>query len=428
MKNNKLIKDLPEVELFNKFISDKPIALAVSGGPDSTAMMQIAAFSKKIENYKVTVLVVDHGLRKESKNEARLVSKNAKLLGFNAKILRWEGTKPKTRIQEIARKTRYRLMTAWCKKEGIEKLFLAHHLDDQVETFLMRLGKGSGVDGLAVMNFLTEISSLQLVRPFLEIPKSRFLDILDHSNLKWISDPSNSNLNYKRSRIREILPILSKEGINSKQIGLVIKRMQSAKNALNSQTKKLLEKYLSSNEGVAYFLDKNLFQEIKDKEILLRVLEKIIMNISGSIYPPRRNKLENILIWLLKENNALARTLNGVVVRKRKGEFIFYREPDDCYKSAVTMPLTTRYNCWDDRFFIKANKSNNFQIRALGNAGTKVLKEKKILKRQGFQNVPLSAWKTAPGIWSKKRLISVPSLGYYKQKDIKIYIKSNNII
>lgn len=77
MKNNKLIKDLPEVELFNKFISDKPIALAVSGGPDSTAMMQIAAFSKKIEKNKVTVLVVDHGLRKESKDEARLVSKNA---------------------------------------------------------------------------------------------------------------------------------------------------------------------------------------------------------------------------------------------------------------------------------------------------------------------------------------------------------------
>ena len=102
-------------------------------------------------------------------------------------------------------------MTTWCKKEGIENLFLAHHLDDQVETFLMRLGKGSGVDGLAVMNFLTEISSLQLVRPFLEIPKSRFLDILDHSNLKWISAPSNSNLNYKRSRIREILQILSKE-------------------------------------------------------------------------------------------------------------------------------------------------------------------------------------------------------------------------
>lgn len=295
-------------------------------------------------------------------------------------------------------------MTSWCKKEGIEKLFLAHHLDDQVETFLMRLGKGSGVDGLAVMNFLTETSSLQLVRPFLEMPKNRFSDILDLSNLKWISDPSNFNLNYKRSRIRKVLPVLSKEGINSKQIGLVIKRMRSAKDALNSQTEILLEKYLSNIQDIAYFLNKNLFQETKENEILFRVLEKIIMNISGSIYPPRRKKLENILIWLLKENNTSAKTLDGVIIRKRKGEFIFYREPDDCYKSANIRPLTSKYSCWDDRFFIKANKSNNFEIRALGDAGTKILKEKKLLKRQGFQNVPLSAWKTAPGIWSKKDL------------------------
>ena len=428
MKNKKSKKDLPEVELFDKFINDKPIALAVSGGPDSTAMMQIAAFSKKIEKSKVTVLVVDHGLRKESKNEAKLVCKNAKLLGFKSKILKWEGDKPKTRIQEIARKKRYQLMTSWCKKEGIEKLFLAHHLDDQVETFLMRLGKGSGVDGLAVMNFLTETSSLQLVRPFLEIPKNRFSDILDLSNLKWISDPSNFNLNYKRSRIRKVLPVLSKEGINSKQIGLVIKRMRYAKDALNSQTEILLEKYLSNIQDIAYFLNKNLFQETKESEILFRILEKIIMNISGSIYPPRRKKLENILIWLLKENNTSAKTLDGVIIRKRKGEFIFYREPDDCYKSATIRPLTSKYSCLDYRFFIKSINSHNFQIRALGDAGAKILKEKKLLKRQGFQNVPLSAWKTAPGIWSKKRLISVPSLGYYNHKDLKIYIKSNNNI
>ena len=173
MKNKKPMKDLPEVKLFNKYIDGKSIALAVSGGPDSTAMMQIAAFSKKIKNSNVTVIVVDHGLRKESKNESKIVCQNAKLLGFKFKILKWDGVKPKTRIQEIARKTRYKLITSWCKKKGIEKLFLAHHLDDQVETFFMRLGKGSGVDGLAVMSFVTEISTLKLVRPFLEIPKTR---------------------------------------------------------------------------------------------------------------------------------------------------------------------------------------------------------------------------------------------------------------
>ena len=428
MKNKKPIKDLPEVKLFNKYIDDKPIALAVSGGPDSTAMMQIAALSKKLKNSNVTVIVIDHGLREESKNEANIVCKNAKLFGFKFKILKWDGVKPKTRIQEIARKTRYKLMTSWCKKKGIEKLFLAHHLDDQVETFLMRLGKGSGVDGLAVMDFVTETSSLKLVRPFLEIPKTRFIEILGITNLEWISDPSNFNSDYKRSRIRKILPILSKEGINSKQIGLVIKRMRSAKHALNSQTNTLLKKYLSNVDNVAYFLNKELFKDAKEKEILLRVLEKIFMNISGSIYPPRRNKLENILSWILENNNVKAKTLTGVVVRKRKSEFIFYREPDDCYKSVNIRPLTSRYSCWDDRFFLKANKSNNLQIRALGDVGITILKEEKILKRQGFQNVPLSAWKTVPAVWSKKRLISVPTLGYCKQKDLKIYIKSNKNI
>ena len=428
MKNKKPIKDLPEVKLFNKYIDNKPIALAVSGGPDSTAMMQIAALSKKLKNSNVTVIVVDHGLREESKNEANIVGQNAKLLGFKFKILKWDGVKPKTRIQEIARKTRYKLMTSWCKKKGIEKLFLAHHLDDQVETFLMRLGKGSGVDGLAVMNYVTEISSLKLVRPFLEIPKTRFIKILSITNLEWISDPSNFNSDYKRSRIRKILPILSKEGINSKQIGLVIKRMRSAKDALNTQTNILLKKYLSNVDNVAYFLNKELLKDVKEKEILLRVLEKIFMNISGSIYPPRRNKLENIISWILKNNNIKAKTLTGVVVRKRKSELIFYREPDDCYKSVNIRPLTSRYSCWDDRFFLKANKSNDLQIRALGDVGIKILKEEKILKRQGFQNVPLSAWKTVPGVWSKKRLISVPTLGYCKQKDLKIYIKSNKNI
>ena len=428
MKNKKSMKDLPEVKLFNKYIDDKPIALAVSGGPDSTAMMQIAALSKKLKNNNVTVIVVDHGLREESKNEANIVGQNAKLLGFKFKILKWDGVKPKTRIQEIARKTRYKLMTSWCKKKGIEKLFLAHHLDDQVETFLMRLGKGSGVDGLAVMNYVTEISSLKLVRPFLEIPKTRFIKILSITNLEWISDPSNFSSDYKRSRIRKILPILSKEGINSKQIGLVIKRMRSAKDALNTQTNILLKKYLSNVDNVAYFLNKELLKDVKEKEILLRVLEKIFMNISGSIYPPRRNKLENIISWILKNNNIKAKTLTGVVVRKRKSELIFYREPDDCYKSVNIRPLTSRYSCWDDRFFLKANKSNDLQIRALGDVGIKILKEEKILKRQGFQNVPLSAWKTVPGVWSKKRLISVPTLGYCKQKDLKIYIKSNKNI
>ena len=139
MKSKKSMKDLPEVKLFNKYIDDKPIALAVSGGPDSTAMMQIVAFSKKIKNSNVTVIVVDHGLRKESKNEAKIVSQNAKLLGFKFKILKWDGVKPKTRIQEIARKTRYKLITSWCKKKELKSFFLPIILMIKLKLFLCAL-------------------------------------------------------------------------------------------------------------------------------------------------------------------------------------------------------------------------------------------------------------------------------------------------
>ena len=425
MKNKKIEKDLPEVKLLDKYIEDEMIALAVSGGPDSTAMMYIASLSKKIKKDKVIVVVVDHGLREGSADEAKIVSENAKKLGFKFKTLKWDGLKPNTRIQELARKNRYHLITKWCKTKKINKIFLAHHLDDQIETFLMRLAKGSGVDGLASMDFLSKISDSYLVRPFLEIPKERLLNILDSSKLRWINDPSNFNMNFKRSRIREITPILAKEGIDSKQISHVIKRMRSASKSLNAQAKIIINKYIHDFKNIAYFLDKKILIEVEDEEILLRVIEKIIMNISGSIYPARGFKLKNILFWFFREDKVTAKTLNGVVIRKRKNDFIFYRELNDCDKSAGIKILTSKYVCWDNRFSLRANMSKNLEVRALGNAGISILKEKKILKRQGYKGVPLSAWKTAPGVWSKKRLISMPTLGYTEKKGLKIYIKTH---
>ena len=423
MKNKKIEKDFPEIKLLDKYIEEEMIALAVSGGPDSTAMMLLASLSKKIKKDKVTVVVVDHGLRDGSANEAKLVCDNAKILGFKFKILKWGGVKPNTRIQELARKNRYHLITKWCKTKKINKIFLAHHLDDQMETFLMRLGKGSGVDGLASMDFLSYISNICIVRPFLEIPKERLLEILSSSKLKWINDPSNFNMDFKRSRIREIIPILAEEGIDSNQISHVIKRMRSASKSLNAQTKIIIHKYIHDFKNIAYFLDKKILIEVEDEEILLRVIEKIIMNISGSIYPTRGFKLKNILFWFFSEDNVSAKTLNGVVIRKRKNNFIFYRELNDCDKSSVIKLQNSKYVCWDNRFSLKANMSKNLEVRALGNAGISILKEKKILKRQGYKGVPLSAWKTAPGVWSKKRLISMPTLGYTEKKDLKVYIK-----
>ena len=228
--------------------------MAVSGGPDSTALMFLISKSKKIKKNDVTILTVDHALRKESKNEVDLVKSNAKRIGFKCKILKWNGVKPSSGIQEAARKARYSLMLSWCEKNSVNKLFLAHHLDDQVETFLMRLSKGSGVDGLSSMSNITINSSISLIRPFLEIPKNKLIVIADSSKMKWISDSSNLNSSYQRSRIRKLLPIFSEEGIDPHHINLVIKRMNSAKEALNEIVNANIDKYVKNMNDISYSL------------------------------------------------------------------------------------------------------------------------------------------------------------------------------
>ena len=323
---NKITKknNTSEVNLVEEYFDTNPIALAVSGGPDSTAMMFIVSKSKKIKKKNVTVLIVDHDLRKDSRKEANLVMRNAKKIGFKYKILKWRGLKPSSGIQEAARKARYDMMISWCEKNNVEKLFLAHHMDDQVETFLMRLSKGSGIDGLSSMSKTSLKANVNIIRPFLEIPKTKLVEIANSSNMKWVSDPSNSNLSYQRSRIRKLIPALSREGIDSHHINLVIKRMDSAKDALNETVNSNVIKYVKSMEGIAFSLSYEALDKLSP-EILLRILERIIMVASGSIYPARRLKLEAILSWLKSDNQISAKALSGTVLRERKGYIIFYR-------------------------------------------------------------------------------------------------------
>ena len=416
-------KNFSEVKLLDIYACSEPIALAVSGGPDSTALMFLVSQSKGFKNNNVTILVVDHSLRKDSANEAKMVFSNAKNLGFKCKILKWRGDKPLAGIQEAARIARYNLMASWCEKNNIDTLFLAHHLGDQVETFLMRLSKGSGVDGLSSMNKISSYSNITLVRPFLEVSKKNLIKIAEASKLKWISDPTNLNSQFQRARIRKILPVLSREGIDPHHINLVIKRMESAKQALNDITTIHISSFVKNMSDISYSLSYECFS-ILPKEILLRILERLIMVSSGSIYPSRRTKLESILSWLEKGGGVSAKTLSGAIIRKRKDYIIFYRELKGCQSKPVIHPLTNRYLSWDNRFKIKLNKSKKIEVKALGDEGIKILKSKKILKKQGLNNIPLSAWKSAPGLWSKKRLISVPSLGYCVSDDFKVYIKS----
>ena len=185
--------------LFGPLSQFPVLILAVSGGPDSTALMVLAARWRKSlrRGPKLVAVTVDHGLRKEAKNEALAVKRLARTLRVEHRTLRWSGRKPTSGIQEAARNARYRLLADAARKAGGAPVVTAHTRDDQAETVLFRLMRGSGIGGLAGMRMggplpFADGDTLMLFRPLLEIPKSRLVATLKAANIAWADDPSRS--------------------------------------------------------------------------------------------------------------------------------------------------------------------------------------------------------------------------------------------
>lgn len=184
------------------FESQPHVAVAVSGGPDSIALVHGL---KKWQQGHVTALIVDHQLRSHSTHEAQHVASILKNQGIKAHILTWASPKPTSRIQETARAMRYNLLTQWCHKEGILHLFLAHHANDQEETRLMRLMKGSHLQGLQGMSPVLYQPFGRLIRPCLAFTKQDLITYCHENNLSYVTDPSNISPLYLRTYLRNLL-------------------------------------------------------------------------------------------------------------------------------------------------------------------------------------------------------------------------------
>jgi len=210
--------------------------LGVSGGPDSTALLFLAARWRKARRRgpKLLAVTVDHGLRAGSATEAKQVARLARSLGVPHRILRWTGAKPKSGLQEKARMTRYRLLSEAAVKTGASHILTAHTLDDQAETVLMRLLRGSGPTGLSGMARETWLGKLTLTRPMLEIPKARLLATLRAAKMPFIDDPSNHDPNFTRVRMRGLMPTLVEEGLDAKRLAVLARRLRRAEAALEA--------------------------------------------------------------------------------------------------------------------------------------------------------------------------------------------------
>lgn len=392
----------------------KKIALAVSGGPDSIALMHHVArqiADEPDQDYpEVTVLTVDHGLREEAADEARFVEQQAKILGLNTVTLRWEGEKPTSNIQEEARDARYDLMLAYCTEHKITAFLTAHHQDDQAETMLMRLCRGSGLDGLSAMPQVAKRSSIEILRPFLDIPKQSLQSFLTQAGAKWVEDPSNLNTDFERVRVRSLLGQLGELGLEPDQLSLSAKRLNRARIALDNAAMAFLATSATLHDAGYCEIDfKNFLRQ--DEEIAIRAVTTILKSVGAPQRPPRLAKVEELYEALASRQRAAA-TLARCRLDLCGDTLLITRELRDCERAALFLqPGATE--TWDRRFILHASNEmpRPVTVRFLQESGLVNLKQldKDRTRIKGMSDIAASS---CVSFWSDDALLFVPHLGF----------------
>ena len=303
----------------------KTIAVAVSGGGDSLALAVLLSDWCGVRDIGIHAITVDHGLRPEAAAEARYVAKILKPLGIKHRTLLWEGDKPKTRIQEAARDARYRLMAEYCRSKKIAYLFVAHHGNDQIETILFRMAKGTGLDGLAGMRPVQEMDNgLVLVRPLLPVSHDELLDTLRARKIDWIEDPSNENEKYARVRIRNIIDVLAKEGLTPERMAALSSRLSSSIEMIDYFIDKEYKNIILYKDSKRIEVNYNDFLGLPD-EAKTRILKQVIADLHPSKkYPARLEDIDRLVARLGERSgeNFKGATLGGCIFKKKKDVLI----------------------------------------------------------------------------------------------------------
>ena len=332
----KILKDKKILEIYknfeNKFgnLSDlNKVAISVSGGPDSMALCFLVYCYKFKVNNKIQPFfyLVDHGLRKESKNEAQLVKKQLNLYKVKLKILSWKGKKPNSNLQSIARNKRYKLIFNECSKSNIKTILTAHHQDDIYETFFSRLLRGSGTEGLSSFSeietkFIFQNNLITVARPLLSLNKDDLIYISRKVFNFYVQDRSNEMEKFQRVRLRKLIKNLENQGLDFKKLNLTIKNLASSNKAINE----IVDYNISQNtffQKKKYIISSNFF--LFPNEIIFRSFANIIKKISGKEHPPRGKKMMN-LINELKFKDRFKATLGGTLIEKIHNSVIVCEE------------------------------------------------------------------------------------------------------
>ena len=302
--------------------------MAVSGGGDSLALMHLLHDWSKTKGVAApVVLTVDHGLQPHSKANVRQVLRWAKALGLKAIALSWKGQKPEADIEAAARGARYRLMGEWCGAHGVAALYAGHTRDDLAETFLLRLARGSGLDGLAAMRPVAPypvggFRELRVVRPLLAIEREALRPYLAARGQEWIEDEMNRDPRFSRVRIRDTMTVLEQAGLSASRIADAANHLGRAREALEAVTAAVLTRACRS-EGGRVLVETSALRAAP-REVGLRALSRLLMAVSDQAYGPRFERLERLFDSIVDESLGNGRTLHGCRIAPARGSDAYF--------------------------------------------------------------------------------------------------------
>jgi len=378
------------------------VAIAVSGGADS---LSLAFCVKRWAVRDCVALIVDHGLRPESATEAERTSDILRRQGISSEVLRWEHEAIQGRLHEKARVARYELLIAACKRLGVGTLFLAHHRDDQAETVLMRLAKGSGIEGLAGMASDAMRDGVRLLRPLLSFSKTRLLDTCTEYALDFIKDPSNASERFARGRLRKVMPLLEAEGMTTESLIRLSTKAREVTEVLEQATQVFLKKAVSSHLGGALQLNRAFLQDTP-RAILLRGLSDCLRYVRPGIYPPSHDGLSDILNAIFQTRDVLARSFYGSLLSITQDHITIMREPAGATES---VPLRPGHSVlWDNRWIVTAETPfPEGTLKALGSAPHVLIDQ---LAPRLRQRVPQGRVRAGlPALWVEGKIVAIPS-------------------
>ncbi|MEL6685503.1 MAG: tRNA lysidine(34) synthetase TilS [Pseudomonadota bacterium] len=378
--------------------TDDTIGLSVSGGGDSIALMHLAA--KVRHPRKLRAITINHGLRPEAKDEIALVAQQAGQLGIAHDVVDWAWN-GKGNLQAAARAGRRAAVREWALMHNLREVWLGHTEDDQVETVLMRLARGSGIDGLRAMYPMTTRDGLRILRPLLGCARADLRHWLTDKKITWCDDPSNDDPRFDRVRARQMFTQLEALGLTRKRLLQTIDHMQAAHISLQAAALDFAKQHVRQDAGDLLFAPAAL--DLEKADAPRRVMAAGFAWVGSRTYRPRFEQLLDIVAQARKGATV---TLGGCIMTPEdSGAVRLMRE------AAATVP-TMRDNkmpettgiFWDQRWFLEGPLRDGLSFKALGNA----IKDCPDWRDSGMPRASLLA---SPSVWHGNVLVAAPLAG-----------------